>query len=177
MIATGLRAAMQGLGNMARQAPVATAGIAGTLGYIGYDSMTPDPKHMHKRQRERFYRSVETHKPGDALMAYDEDDFFKQAFEVSPDYDTYSALIAQGAISPESALTDKEFQAIKKNRTYAQEYAKFRERDLMRNSNTQNWGENWEASVQRHPKDDELAMRRLALLEKARRRGLHTAQR
>lgn len=193
MIAQGLRALLGKAAPYFTKAKDATAAFAaanptaaGAAAVVGpmaameaADRMHTSPNEAYRAQQNRFLGNVETHKPHDAYDAYAEDDFMRQAFAMSQNYDQYKKMLLAG-MSPSaksdpemaeglfnsSALSEKEYNAIRNSKKHAQYFVENgRQRKLMEDMNNRQWGEGWEGNVEQDQWRKEDAARRAQALQ------------
>ncbi|HRC95506.1 MAG TPA: hypothetical protein PK317_01765 [Coprothermobacter proteolyticus] len=143
------------------------------------DRMHTSPGEAYTAQKGRFLRNVETHKPNDAYDAYAEDDFMRQAFAMSQNYDQYKQMVLAGQYSkaqeePDvaeelfngTALTEKEYNAIRNNKRFAKDFVQNgSHRKVMQGFDKQNWGEGWENAVEQDQFRKDAARRRALALQ------------
>lgn len=147
----------------------------GLLSMFGPKEMTPVD--AMRAQRDRLYSNVETHRPGDAADAYAQDDFMRQAFAASKNYDQYRKLMRAGMHpqlqtrdedpDDQTMLSKQEYDLLRTHPEIMQKYMQNGIRNDIADVNAQQWGADWEQQANQDPYRQKNAMLRAKMLQAA----------
>jgi len=151
---------------VAKAAPLSTAAGVGLAGVMAHDALTTSASEATTdaidRYRNNLFGAYQNRDPLEVASLFSEADFMSEALKVSPDYDSYKAILKQGVgYDPEEgkgpALTRKEFEAISSNPKHAQNFQEWNPRQYHSSGlgghvqKEEGWSDDWEEQARKDP--------------------------